>query len=32
MSTTILLADDHQLLREGLRALLELQEDMEVVG
>jgi len=32
MSTTILLADDHQLLREGLRALLTMQEDMEVVG
>ncbi|MBU0741801.1 response regulator transcription factor [bacterium] len=32
MSITILLADDHQLLREGLKALLGLQEDMEVVG
>jgi DNA-binding NarL/FixJ family response regulator len=32
MSTTILLADDHQLLREGLRALLAQQDDMEVVG
>ena len=32
MSTRILLADDHQILREGLRALLEKQEDMEIVG
>ncbi|MBC8423509.1 response regulator transcription factor [bacterium] len=32
MSITILLADDHQLLREGLRALLARQEDMDVVG
>ncbi|HEY6330396.1 MAG TPA: response regulator transcription factor [Blastocatellia bacterium] len=28
----ILLADDHQMLREGLRALVNLQSDMEVVG
>jgi len=32
MSVTILLADDHQLLREGLRALLDQQDDMDVVG
>lgn len=32
MSVTILLADDHQLLREGLRALLAQQPDMDVVG
>lgn len=32
MSTTILLADDHQLMREGLRALMSRQEDVEVVG
>jgi DNA-binding NarL/FixJ family response regulator len=32
MSTTILLADDHQLMREGLVALLQRQDDMEVVG
>ncbi|HEY7293383.1 MAG TPA: response regulator transcription factor, partial [Dehalococcoidia bacterium] len=28
----ILLADDHRLVRSGLRRLLETQEDMEVVG
>ena len=28
----ILLADDHTLLRAGIRALLEKQHDMEVVG
>lgn len=32
MSITILLADDHRILREGLRSLLETQADMEVVG
>ncbi len=32
MSARILLVDDHQVLREGLRALLEKQEGMEVVG
>ncbi len=32
MSITILLADDHGILREGLRRLLEDQADMEVVG
>lgn len=32
MSTRILLADDHRILREGLRSLLEKQADMEVVG
>jgi DNA-binding NarL/FixJ family response regulator len=32
MATKILLVDDHQLLREGLRALLEKQEGMEIVG
>ena len=32
MSITILLADDHRLIRDGLRALLARQEDMEVVG
>jgi DNA-binding NarL/FixJ family response regulator len=30
--TTILLADDHMVLREGLRKLLELDADMEVIG
>lgn len=33
MSTiSIVLADDHQIVREGLRALLEAQEDFSVVG
>ncbi|HSC86227.1 MAG TPA: response regulator transcription factor [Polyangiaceae bacterium] len=30
--TTILLADDHQLLREGLRGLLDAQPELRVVG
>ena len=29
---TILLAEDHIMVRDGLRALLELQPDMEVVA
>src|SRR6476469_1845182 len=29
---TVLLADDHTILRQGIRALLETQPDMEVVG
>lgn len=32
MSITILLADDHRIIRDGLRSLLERQTDMEVVG
>ena len=32
METTIMLADDHRLLREGLRALIEKEPDMRVVG
>lgn len=32
MSLRIILADDHQLLRQGLRALLEDEADLEVVG
>ena len=28
----LLLVDDHCLLREGLRSLIELQSDLEVVG
>ncbi len=32
MSIRILLADDHQLFREGLRALLQEEPDMEVVA
>lgn len=30
--TTVLLADDHEIVREGLRAMLQAQEDIEVVG
>ncbi len=32
MSITILLADDHQILREGMRGLLEQEADLEVVA
>ncbi len=32
MSTRILLVDDHGVIREGLRSLLEKQADIEVVG
>ena len=32
MAMKILLVDDHQVLREGLRSLLERQPDMQVVG
>jgi two-component system, NarL family, response regulator NreC len=32
MSTRILLADDHKIMRDGLRALLEAQPDLKVVG
>ena len=32
MSARILLVDDHQVFREGLRSLLEKQADLEVVG
>jgi DNA-binding NarL/FixJ family response regulator len=32
MSITILLADDHMILREGLRNLIEKEPDMQVVG
>ncbi len=32
MSIRVLLADDHQMLREGLRAVLSLEEDIEVIG
>jgi DNA-binding NarL/FixJ family response regulator len=32
MAISILLADDHQMMREGLRALLEHQDDMKVVA
>ena len=32
MDTTILLADDHQIVRQGLRQLLEAQPDFRVLG
>lgn len=32
MSTRIILADDHAIVREGLRSLLEKQPDMEIVA
>ena len=32
MPVTILLADDHAILRQGLRALLEIQPDLKVIG
>jgi DNA-binding NarL/FixJ family response regulator len=32
MAIRIVLADDHQIIREGLRSLLEKESDMEVVG
>ena len=31
-SITVLLAEDHQIVREGLRALLKLESDIQVVG
>ncbi len=32
LMTTIVLADDHLIVREGLRALLEVEQDLKVVG
>ncbi|MHC4529284.1 MAG: response regulator [Planctomycetota bacterium] len=32
MGVKVLLVDDHKILREGLRAMLEQQAEMEVVG
>ena len=32
MSTRVLIADDHKIFREGLRALLEKQRGIEVVA
>ena len=29
---TVLLADDHTIVREGFRKMLELEDDLEVVG
>lgn len=28
----VLLADDHQLFREGLKRILNMEEDLEVIG
>ena len=32
MTVRLLIADDHKLMREGLRALIEKEEDLQVVG
>ncbi|MBU4447260.1 MAG: response regulator transcription factor, partial [Proteobacteria bacterium] len=32
MSIKVLIADDHQIMREGLRALLEKEPDIKVLG
>src|SRR5215813_2791308 len=32
MMTTIVLADDHHIVRQGLRALLEVESDLKVIG
>lgn len=32
MKITVLLADDHQIMRQGLRSLLEKEPDLEIVG
>jgi len=32
MTTRVLLVDDHELMREGLRAILQKEHDLEVVG
>ena len=32
MAMRVLLVDDHEVVRQGLRALVESQDDMEVVG
>jgi DNA-binding NarL/FixJ family response regulator len=32
MSITVFLADDHAVVRDGLRAILEAQDDIEVIG
>ena len=32
MSIKILLVDDHRIMREGLRALIEMQPDLQVMA
>ncbi len=32
MSIRVLLSDDHRIMREGLRSLLEKEPDIEVIG
>ncbi len=32
MTTSLLVADDHAVVRQGLRSLLDLEPDVEVVG
>ena len=32
MMIRVLLVDDHELMREGLRSILEREDDVEVVG
>ena len=32
MSIRILLVDDHQMMRDGLRSILDLEDDLDVVG
>src|SRR5436190_23150032 len=32
MTLTLLLADDHQIVRQGLRAILEVEPDLTLVG
>lgn len=31
-SIKVLLADDHQLFREGLKRILNMEDDLEVIG
>ena len=32
MSIRVLIADDHQIMRDGLRAMLEKEHDFKIVG
>ena len=32
MSITVLIADDHPIVRQGMEMLLEVQDDIEIVG